>query len=336
MNGPHRLTPAQRAAVVLLGLDEDVAQHVLRALDPRDLRLLAEAADSLGNVGGDALFPAFEEFEKALATPRLPGGPGDYLRKLTASTVGADRARALFAPPESAATAPLETIRSARAQSLAELLADEHPQVAAVILSQLPRQQAAEVLLAMGSENQSDLLARVASLEEVPAEMVALASEALAKALSTTGAMAAAGRDSFDGIRFVADLLNELGPTESERLLGALEHGEGKLAPKIREAMFTFEDLGRIEARQLQPFMREVPSETLLVALKTATESLRERFLSAVSSRAAETMREDLAAMPPTRLSDVEKAQREVVEAALKMAAEGRLVLPGGSGEEMV
>lgn len=335
MTAQPRLTSAQRAAVVLLGLDEDVAQQVLKALDPRDLRVLAAAADSLGNIGGDALPPAFEEFEKAFATPRLPGGPGDYLRKLTASTVGADRARALFAPPE-APTAPLETIRGARAQSLAELLVDEHPQVAAVILSQLPRQQAAEVLLAMTPEQQSDLLARVASLEEVPADMVALASEALAKALAGAGAVGPTTRDSFDGIRFAADLLNELGATESERLLGAIEHGDGKLAPKIREAMFTFEDLGRIEPRQLQPFMREVPSETLLVALKTASDVLRERFLSAISSRAAETMREDLAAMPPTRLSDVEKAQREIVEVALKMAAEGRLVLPGGSNEEMV
>lgn len=335
MTATQRLTPAQRAAVVLLGLDEDVAQQVLKALDPRDLRLLAAAADSLGNVSGEVLPAAFEEFEKAMAQPRLPGGPGDYLRKLTASTVGADRARALFAPAEPA-TAPLETIRGARAQSLAELLAEEHPQVAAVILSQLPRQQAAEVLVAMNAEQQSDLLARVAALEEVPADMVALASEALAKALASAGAVAGAtARDSFDGIRFAADLLNELGPTESERLLGALEHGDGKLAPKIREAMFTFEDLGRIEPRQLQPFMREVPSETLLIALKTASDALRERFLSAVSSRAAETMREDLAAMPPTRLSDVEKAQREVVEVALKMAAEGRLVLPGGA-EEMV
>ena len=169
--------------------------------------------------------------------------------------------------------------------------------------------------------------------------MVELASEALAKALAAAGALSeeSDSRD-FDGIAFAAELLNELGPTDSERLLGALGEANAKLAPRIREAMFTFEDLGRIEARQLQPLMREVPSETMLLALKTASEELRNKFLSAVSARAAESMREDLSMMPPTKLSDVEKAQRDVVDTAMKMSQQGKLALPasGGGGEKLV
>jgi flagellar motor switch protein FliG len=333
-----KLTAPQRAALVLLALDEDVARDILRQMDPKDLRKLAKAADSLSGVSPEAIEPAFAEFEKALSARLLPSSGGDYLRQLTAKSLGADKASELFTgTPAPAPVAPMDAIKSARTQALAELLAEEHPQVATVILSQLPRQQAAEVLLAMPAEVQGELIGRVAALEEVPAEMVTLASEALAKALASSGGLNQSDeRRDFDGVAFAADLLNELAPADSERLIGNVEQSHGKLAPRIREAMFTFENLAELDPRQMQPLMREVPSETLLVALKTATSELRERFLAAVSSRAAETMREDLAAMPPTRLSDVEKAQREVVETALKMAAEGRLVLPGGAAEKMV
>jgi flagellar motor switch protein FliG len=267
----------------------------------------------------------------------LPAAAGDYVRQLTAMSIGTDRAQELFSPA-APPSAPLELIKNARTATVAELLAEEHPQVAAVILSQLPRAQAAEILLVMTKEQQADLLGRIASLETVPPHMVELASEALAKALAAAGALSeeSDSRD-FDGIAFAAELLNELGPTDSERLLGALGEANAKLAPRIREAMFTFEDLGRIEARQLQPLMREVPSETMLLALKTASEELRNKFLSAVSARAAESMREDLSMMPPTKLSDVEKAQRDVVDTAMKMSQQGKLALPSsGGGEKLV
>jgi flagellar motor switch protein FliG len=320
---PPPLTPAQRAALVLLGLDEDVARSVVQKLEQKDLKRLAEAADSLRNVNVETLGPAFEAFERAMSAPLMPAAAGDYLRQLTAMSIGTDKAQQLFAPGPPTPP-PLELIQQARAQTIAELLQQEHPQVAAVILSQLRRQQAAEVLLALPRERQGDLLARIGGLETVTPHLVTLASEALARALASSGALAPdVARSDFDGIGFAAELLKHVSQSESERLLGALEQSDGKLAPRIREAMFTFEDLGRIEARQLQPLMREVPPDTMLIALKTASEELRERFLSAVSTRAAETMREDLSLLPPTKLSEVERAQRDVVDVALRMAQQG-------------
>ncbi|HEX4462821.1 MAG TPA: FliG C-terminal domain-containing protein [Polyangia bacterium] len=337
MNAPMTLDARQRAALVLLGLDEDVARAILSKLEQKDVRLLAEAADSLRGIKAEVLEPVFEDFERAMSAPMLPAAAGDYVRQLTAMSIGTDRAQELFSPA-APPSAPLELIKNARTATVAELLGEEHPQVAAVILSQLPRAQAAEILLVMTKEQQSDLLGRIASLETVPPHMVELASEALAKALAAAGALSEeSDSKEFDGIAFAAELLNELGPTDSERLLGALGESNAKLAPRIREAMFTFEDLGRIEARQLQPLMREVPSETMLLALKTASEELRNKFLSAVSARAAESMREDLSMMPPTKLSDVEKAQRDVVDTAMKMSQQGKLALPSsGGGEKLV
>jgi flagellar motor switch protein FliG len=335
VNAPQ-LSPAQRAALVLLGLDEDVARAIMAKLEQRDLKVIAEAADSLRGISVETLAPVFEDFATAMSAPMLPSAAGDYMRQLTAMSIGTDKAQLLFSP-KPPMPAPLELIKGARSATLAEVLGEEHPQVAAVILSQLPRPRAAEVLLAMSKDQQTDLLARVAALEEVPPHLVTLASEALAKALASSGALSEdIERRDFDGIAFAAELLKELGQGDTDRLLESLELSHAKLAPKIREAMFTFEDLGRMESRALQPLMREVTGDTMLVALKTASEELREKFLGAISSRAAETMREDLALLPPTKLSDVEKAQRDVVDTALKMASQGKLTLPGNSTEELV
>ena len=220
---------------------------------------------------------------------------------------------------------------------LADLLIEEHPQVAAVIISQLPAGQAAKVLREMPEDLQLDLVARISSLEEIPRESLEVASEALVANLDAAGgAQGADRRSAFDGIAYCASLLNELPTDDTERLLEELEDEDFENVPKIREAMFTFEDLSNLDKRSMQTLMREISSEALLVALRTASESVREVFFGAVSSRAAETMREDLELMPPKRLSEVEEAQREVIETAMRMSAEGQITMPGGGGEEMV
>jgi flagellar motor switch protein FliG len=335
VTAPVRLSGAQRAALVVLGLDEGLACQILRHLPDEDLRRLLECVDAMAQIPIDSLEPTFEEFARELRAPVPPRGGGSYLRKLASAALGADKVQRLLSPP-AGPPRPIDTIKSASAATLATLLEDEHPQVAAVLLSQLPREQAAKVLAAMPKDVQLDLLTRVAGLEEVPASAVDLASEALAKALAASGAVAAGERSEFDGVAFAAGMLNELPAGDSERLLATMSERDDKLGGKVREAMFTFEDLGRLGARGLQTLMREVPSETLLVALKTAAESLREQFLGAISARAAEQLRDDLALLPPTRLSDVERAQKEIVEVAMRLSQEGRLQLPSRGGEKLV
>jgi flagellar motor switch protein FliG len=276
---------------------------------------------------------AFADFADSMEGPPPVARDGAaYVRRLATVAVGEERARRLL--PASKEPSPLEQLRSARASTLAELLAEEHPQIAAVVVAQLPRDQGAKVIMAMPEERQAELLARLAGLEEVPAQAAQLLSETLAKALG--GDANAPARSAFDGVSYVAGLLNEMSVTDSERLLNSIEEKSADIVPKVREKMFTFEDLLRLPVRNLQGLMKEVPTESLLVALKTASEGLREHFLGAVSSRAAVQLREDLQLLPPTRLSDVERAQREIVESALRMAADGKLVLPGPSSEAMV
>ena len=325
---PQALSGLEKAALVILSLEESVAAALLTNLDDGELRRLAKAIDQLDEVPPDAIIPALEDFERCLHTPAIHKGPG-YLRKLAGQALGEARASRMFSPPPELTPHALESIKAARTTTLADLLQEEHPQIAAVILTQLPPPQVSKVLRLMPAPLQSDLLARIASVEEIPSRALAVASEALLKALSAAGGLASPEeRAQYDGVAFSASVLNEMPTEASEQLLERIGDAARDTANKIREAMFTFEDLGRLDKRALQPLMREISSETLLVALHTASESLREHFLSAVSSRAGQTIRDDLAALPPKRLSEVEAAQRELVETTMRLAGEGKLTLP--------
>jgi flagellar motor switch protein FliG len=321
---------------VILSLDEGLAEEVMRNLDEADLVRLAKAVDELDRVPQTALQPALEEFERRLQEPVIAGRGNLYIRRLAANAIGKDRAQQLLnsAPDD---TGPLSVIRSARASTLAELLEQEHPQIAAVIISQLPPVQAARVLRAMREDRQADVVARVAKIEEIPAESLQVASESVLKALTASGGTADnAERRDFDGVSYAASLLNELPSDDTERLLERLEDDESGVAPRIREAMFTFEDLTRLDKRSLQILMREIAADQLILALRTASESMRELFFSAMSRRAAAMMQEDLELMPPRRLSEVDAAQREIIETAMRLAADRQIFLPRASAEELV
>ncbi|HTE55980.1 MAG TPA: flagellar motor switch protein FliG [Kofleriaceae bacterium] len=332
MTASHaHLSPAQRAVLVLMSLDEQVAAELLRHMEEADLKRLAAAVEGLDQVSFDAAVPVLEDFERQLQRPQLAGRGARYMLKLTAAAVGAEKAERLFAPVL-VTTSPLDAIRAAKANKLAELLQDEHPQVAAIVLSQLP--QAGKVLQAMPPALQADLAGRIAMLEEIPPQVLEIASESLQKQLAQSGAMPKEGKTEFDGIAHVALLLNDLPAEASEQVLSSLDE---ETARKVRQAMFTFEDLLQVDKRSMQTLLREVPGDQLCVALRTASETVRVHFFSCMSGRASESLREDLELMPPKRLSEVEAAQREIVEAALRLGQTGQIQLPNrGGGDEMV
>ena len=183
-----RIPGPQKAALLILGLEEDVATEVLRHLDDDELRRLAEYTDKMEHLPVESLEPVFEDFERRMKDPIPPRSGGAYVRKLATNAVGDERARKLFKPAEGPRP-PLEIIRAAHSATLAELLLDEQPQLAAVILAQLPREQAGKVMMCMPKDRQSDILARIGNIKEVPAQAVQMASESLAMALSTAGAV---------------------------------------------------------------------------------------------------------------------------------------------------
>lgn len=327
--GPHK------AAIALLSLDEEVAALVLSRMAEHDVRKLVDAVDELEDVSGDTIQKVLNEYEAGLTSPlsMVRSGGNKYVRKLADRAFGYEKAQKLFgvAPPPSE---PLQLLRTARTNSLAQLLQDEHPQIAAVVLTQLAPGVAAKVLNLMPKPVAADLAMRISELDEIPEHAVTEASESLVKALEAAGGLSGTDpRSEFDGLAFSAAIVNELSSDEGDELLGAVGEMNETAASRIREAMFTFEDLARIANREMGGLLRSIQSEVLVVALQTATPELREHFLASLSQRAASTLRDDLGAAAPKRLSEVEAAQREVVEAAMKLAAEGKLTMPARGGE---
>ena len=328
--------PRHKAAIAVLALDEEVAGQILAQLDDRELKALSTAVDELDVVPGEALIGVLEDLERALAGPVSVSRTGGaaYVRRLAVSSLGEDRARKLFAPPPEAQLEPIQQLRSARTQALADLLADEHPQIAAVVLTQLPARTAAKILQALPPELAAELTGRLAELEEIPDRAVLEASDSLVRALAATGGLSSSDhRSEFDGLAFAASLVNELTTDDGDALLARVGERDATTAARVREAMFTFDDLLRIDQRALGPLLRAVQGESMVIALQTASEELRAHFFGALSQRAAQTMREDLSATSPRRVAEVEAAQREIVEAAMRLAAEGTLQLPPRGGE---
>jgi len=330
------LTGAQKAAIALLSLDEEIATQVLGKMADPDVRRLIDAVEQLDEVGGDVIASVLEDLERGIASPLalVRTGGTKYVRKLADAAFGAERAQKLFGVVETPATDPLQLLRTARVNAIAQLLTEEHPQIAAVVLTQLPSGVVAKVLALMPNDAAADLTARISELEEVPEHAVAEASESLVRALEIAGGLANSdSRATFDGLAFSAAIVNELSSEAGDGLLTKIAERDEAAASRIREAMFTFEDLQRIPARELGNLMRSVQSETLVTALQTATAELRDHLLSSLSQRASATLRDDLSAASPKRLSEVEAAQREVVEAAMKLATEGKLTMPARGGE---
>jgi flagellar motor switch protein FliG len=326
----------QKAAIALLSLDEEIATAVLGKMADDDVRRLIQAVEQLEDVGGDVIAVVLEDLERGLTSPlaTVRIGGSKYVRKLAEGAFGTDRAKRLFGPSTPPPTDSLALLRTARVNAIAQLLTEENPQIAAVVLTQLSSAVVAKVLALMPPEAAADLTSRISELEEIPEHAVAEASESLVRALEIAGGLATSdARATFDGLAFSAAIVNELSSEVGDDLLGKIAERDETAATRIREAMFTFEDLQRIASRELGNLMRSVQSETLVTALQTATAELRDHLLSALSQRASATLRDDLSAASPKRLSEVEAAQREVVESAMKLAAEGKLTMPSRGGE---
>jgi flagellar motor switch protein FliG len=324
-----------KAAALLLGLGEEIGTEVIKHLSDTEIRRLNDYAGRLDPKVLSAIEPTCEDFEKLMKAELPVGSPSTYFRALTEKAVGPDRATKLL-EQTTKQKGPLEALRAARPAILAGLLAEEHPQVAAVIVSQLPSDVALGVIKAFAPELRTELVSRLVTLDEIPQQIADVASKTLAEMLASAGGSAADDRTRFDGVAFAARILNELPREETDEVLKELEDKNSQAATRVRHAMFTFEDLLRINNRGIQVLLKEVSTPQVLAALKTASEGLKEHFFSAVSSRAAATMREDMAILPPMRLSEVEAAQREIVECALRLGAEGRITLPTTGTERLV
>jgi flagellar motor switch protein FliG len=320
------LSGPEKAVLMLLSLDEATATPILSEMDASDVRKLREAASNMRAVPATALENVYAEFiqqtKDAVAVPR---GGVRYLRRLAGRAMGEVKASEIFVDQKESA---LDRLAAAEPAAIASVMENEHPQLVAAILSQLDNEKAARVLENLPEAGRAQVLERLGTMTEIPSALLEEVATALAAELP------AAQSDTVrtvDGVARSAALVRRMGRETGEALLGVLEEGNQELATEIRRAMYTFEDLSVLDARALRSLLEAVPVEKLTMAMKTASESLRNHIFTSMSKRAAERIKEDMEVMGGVRLADVEAAQREIVEVALRLDAEGTISLEAKS-----
>ncbi|WNM62760.1 flagellar motor switch protein FliG [Candidatus Nitrospira neomarina] len=327
-----QLSGYEKAAILLLAIGESAAVEVLKVLDQKDIRQIGAYLGALVNVGQDEHRLVLKEFRELAGTSGLSVEGKTYLSKILNAALGKDKARRILSSLNTSENAGFETLKSLDAASIANLLAIEHPQTGALILANLESDHAAQILSLLPANKRDAIVYRLATTEEVSPNMLDELNAVLQEELrlgSSKNAVAVGGTG------LVAEILNSVKRNVEGEILTSLESKNPEIAEEIRGKMFVFEDLENVDDRGMQELLREVSKEELLLALKPIDGPLRDKFFKNMSSRAAESLKEDMETRGPVKLSDVETAQQNIIKTVQRLAGEGRVVL-GGKGEEQM
>ncbi len=319
------------AAILLMSLGEQEAGEVLRHLSPREVQKIGETIARTRTVSRERLGEVADRFVTATAGQSLfAADTGEYVRSVMRRALGDEKATILVDRIlQNTDLSGIENLKWMDALSVAEVLKFEHPQIVAAILVHLEPEHAAAILLQLPDAQRAEVLLRVATLEGIQPAALEDLNEVMFRVLSGGARLR---KPTLGGPRTAAGMINLLGNGADQQAIAAIRHHDADLAQQIADLTFVFDDVMKLDDKSLQLVMKEIASETLIVALKGAAPPLREKFLSNMSSRAAEALREDLEARGPLRLSEVEAQQKEILKALRRLADEGQIMLGGGDG----
>jgi flagellar motor switch protein FliG len=334
----EKITGPQKAALFLFAIGEELAGEIVKKLDGEEIKKLGGSMAKISAVSPkmvDSIFSEFNEMATSQNQPITLGQEGSSQFIKSVLTRGMDQTKAqtlLEEIKEEEKWNLFQKVRKLDHKTLANFIRNEHPQTIAIILAHLDPMQTGAVLQDLPGPLQGDVMVRIAELENVPAGIL----EEVDQALQEGMALVQDGEGKkMGGVRTVAEILNNVdNATEGVILKGIEEHKQG-LADEIRKLMFTFEDLNQVDDRGIMAILKEVQNEVLQLALKTASEALKEKVFKNMSERAAQMMKEDLEVMGPVRLKDVEVAQQTIIKIAKKLENEGKIVLAGKGKEEV-
>ena len=323
------------AAVLMLLFGESTAAEVLRHLTPGEVQHLGAAMYAVENVTEAEIDRVMEDFLGKLASETgLGHGTPAYVRKVMTEALGPDRAQSVISRISPNTTErPIELLDWMDARSICEMIEEEHPQIQALVVASLDYAQGAEVLTMLPPESQPDVVRRIAQLDSVTPEALRDLVQVLQRKFKASTNSSAS---QIGGVKAAARIMNFTRGADEARIMRDLRKEEKDLSTAIQDNMFVFDNLGVSDDRSLQTLLRAIEPDRLVLALKGADEVLRERLLSCMSSRAAQGIRDEMEAMGPVRLSEVQEAQKQIVAVARQMADAGTIVLAGRGGEEMV
>ncbi|AKM30492.1 flagellar motor switch protein FliG [Pandoraea faecigallinarum] len=322
----------QRSAILLMSLGEDEAAEVFKYLAPREVQKLGAAMASLRQVTRDQIADVLQDFVlEAEQHSALSLDSSEYIRSVLNKALGNDKAAGLIERIlQGGDTSGIEGLKWMDSTAVAELIRHEHPQIIATILVHLDRDQASEVLALFTERLRNDVVLRIATLDGIQPAALRELNDVLTKLLSGSENIK---RSPMGGVRTAAEILNYLGGVHEESVIEAVRNYDSDLAAKIVEEMFVFENLLDVEDRSIQVLLKEIESESLIIALKGAPAELREKFFRNMSARAAELLREDLESRGPVRVSEVEAEQKKVLQVVRRLADQGAIVI-GGRGDD--
>ncbi|MBN2803650.1 MAG: hypothetical protein JXR91_11185 [Deltaproteobacteria bacterium] len=329
----NMLDQPTKALMLIMSLEEEAVARILRHLEPEDIRILHELANKEFKPDSNYISTVYKEFLEASKLPFIPATDRKaYIERITQRSLGREKSINIF-NGKAGQNKPFSFLETREAKTVAKLLEKENPQVIAAVISELSPSYSANVLEFMDHENRVQVIRRLASLTKLSGQTI----ESLHSAMEEQLAFMDFDMDMIiDGMGRVASILQRLPLNDTDQLLNDLSEDEPALAFKLRREMFSFEDIINVQGRGMQALIREVSNDQLLMALKTASEELKDKIMSAMSKRAAEILLDDLLTMGPAKLSEVEKSQQEIVDIALRLEAEGKLVIAGRGNEELV
>ncbi len=325
----------ENAAILLMSLGEDEASEVFKHLGPKEVQKLGETIARMKSVPRERFDTVLEQFHLVASDQSmLVSDTDEYVKTVLRRALGEDKANLLIDRILSGGdVSGIESLKWMDAGSVAELLRNEHPQIVAAILVHLDEDQASDVLKHFSERQRNEVLIRIATLDGIQPSALKDLNEVMSKVLAGGDKLRKA---SLGGVKTAAEMINLMGSSVETAVLDYIREADNELAQKIMDNMFTFDDLEKIDDRGIQALLKEVQSESLIIALKGATPEMRERIFKNMSTRAAETLREDLESRGPVRVSEVEAEQKEMLKIVRRLADEGQIVLAAGGDDEFL
>ncbi|MGD2090878.1 MAG: flagellar motor switch protein FliG [Candidatus Aminicenantes bacterium] len=332
----EHLSGKQKAALICLVLGEDLTAEIFKRLDADEVQDISREISLMKAVPADKTDPVVEEFYNlTLAKEYITSGGLEYAKKVLIKSLGPEKARKIIdrlikVLEKSSGFSSLEKINP---QQLSKFIQNEHPQTIALILAHLSTTQAAELISALPEDMRTDIIIRMANLEEISPEIVKKIAGVLDQKLETLGSYST---EEYGGVKAVSELFNRMDRRASRNVLEQIESRDPELAASIRDLMFVFEDVLLIDDQGIMEILKRVDKKSLAMALKGANDELKTKFFRNMSQRASEMLKEEMEYLGPIRVKEVEKAQHEIVEVVRNLEEEGVIVIGGAGGDEYV
>lgn len=324
----------KKAAIFLMVMGENFTAQVFRHLDDREIKVLGEEMAVIKKIDSRTISAVMDEFSKEVGDGSMGLSGKDFLQKTMPKAFDTKKSDELLGDLLSKGNEKsFEKLSNYNPTVLANLLMTEHPQTIALILVNMKHQTAAEIIKALPEHLQGEVIIRIADLDDVPSEIIEEIHEVVDEMISDMGNETHASQG---GIEAAAEILNNLDNQTENNIFDKIESVREELADEIRQKMFVFADLVSLDDRSIRALLKEISNDELILALKTSSDELTQKIFNNISQRAAEMMKEDMEVMGPVKLKDVEQAQLNIVKAARRLEEEGKIVLGGKGGDEVL